>query len=41
MLNGIFAFVVYDGEKAFLARDRFGVKPLFYAQIGTSLLYKM
>ena len=39
MLNGIFAFVVYDGEKAFLARDRFGVKPLFYAQIGTSLYF--
>ena len=39
MLNGIFAFVVYDGEKAFLARDRFGVKPLYYAQIGTSLYF--
>ena len=39
MLNGIFAFSVYDGEKAFFARDRFGVKPLYYSKIGNSLLF--
>ena len=39
MLNGIFAFMVYDGEKAFFARDRFGVKPFYYSKIGNSLYF--
>ncbi len=30
-LNGIFAFAIYDGEEVFFARDRFGVKPFYYA----------
>lgn len=41
MLNGIFAFVVYDKSKnkVYLARDRFGIKPFFYTQLGSTLLF--
>ena len=38
-LNGIFAFSVYDGESVFFARDRFGVKPFYYAQKGGKLIF--
>lgn len=40
-LNGIFAFGIWNDKKQslFLARDRFGVKPLFYAKRGSSLFF--
>ena len=39
MLEGIYAFSIYDGEKIFLARDRFGVKPLFYTIFDDNLIF--
>ncbi|MCX7711492.1 MAG: asparagine synthase (glutamine-hydrolyzing) [Clostridia bacterium] len=40
-LNGIYAFGIWSekDQSLFLARDRFGVKPLFYALRGSSLLF--
>ena len=38
-LNGIFAFCIYDGEQIFMARDRFGVKPLYYSLKESTLVF--
>jgi asparagine synthase (glutamine-hydrolysing) len=40
-LNGMFAFCIYDTKtnKAFVARDRFGKKPLFYTQQGDTFAF--
>lgn len=39
--NGIFAFAIWDEseQKVFMARDRLGVKPLFYAERDEGLLF--
>jgi asparagine synthase (glutamine-hydrolysing) len=39
--NGMFAFAVHDKRRreVFLARDRYGVKPLYLAQAGGALLF--
>ena len=39
-LLGDFAFVIWDGRERvlFAARDHFGVKPFFYAEVGSCLL---
>ncbi len=40
-LNGIFAFAVWEeqAERLFIARDRMGVKPFFYAVRGNTFLF--
>src|SRR6202046_4874599 len=40
-LNGIFAFAIWDSRKQRLlvARDRMGVKPLYYARAGSRLYF--
>ena len=40
-LNGIFAFAIYnDKEKdVFIARDQFGIKPLYYSTIGDNFIF--
>lgn len=43
-LRGMFAFAIYDKRSAgrptlFLARDRFGIKPLYYSWAGNAFLF--
>lgn len=41
MFNGIFAFAVWDKkeQRLFMARDRIGVKPLFYSEINGGIIF--
>lgn len=39
--NGIFAFAIWDAhnKSLLLCRDRFGVKPLFYSNLGSTIIF--
>ncbi|NJK85720.1 MAG: asparagine synthase (glutamine-hydrolyzing) [Bacteroidales bacterium] len=41
MLNGQFAFAIWDKHKKelFLARDRMGIRPLFYSYLGNTFIF--
>ncbi|NPV69875.1 MAG: asparagine synthase (glutamine-hydrolyzing) [Firmicutes bacterium] len=38
-LRGMFALAIIDSDRVILARDRFGIKPLFYTRSGGALLF--
>ena len=39
MIEGIFSFCIYHDDKLFLARDRVGVKPLFYYNKNNNFMF--
>ena len=38
-LRGMFAFAIWDGDRLYCARDRFGIKPFYYAVVGDLFLF--
>ena len=39
MIEGIYSFAIYKEDEIFLARDRVGVKPLFYTKINNNFIF--
>ncbi|HHY95715.1 MAG TPA: asparagine synthetase B, partial [Firmicutes bacterium] len=39
MFRGMFALAILDGDRLVLARDRFGIKPLFFCRAGKAVLF--
>ena len=41
MLRGMFAIMIYDGEAqtAFVGRDPFGIKPMYYRETGSGVMF--
>ncbi|MGE5455618.1 MAG: asparagine synthase (glutamine-hydrolyzing) [Ignavibacteriales bacterium] len=39
IIEGIFAFAIYSSNEVFIARDRLGVKPLFYTKKGSNFIF--
>lgn len=38
-LKGMFAIAILDGNRLVLARDRFGIKPLYYAEVDQRIIF--
>ena len=39
LFKGAYSFVIYDGYQLFMARDKLGLKPLFYSLVNDSLFF--